>query len=29
ALEAAYRVGSVVVKALVANWDQYQNELPR
>ena len=29
ALEAAYRVGSVVVRALVANWDQYQNELPR
>jgi purine nucleoside permease len=29
ALEAAYRVGSVVVKELVANWDKYQNELPR
>jgi purine nucleoside permease len=29
ALEAAYRVGSVVVKALVADWAQYQNELPR
>ena len=29
ALEAAYRVGSVVVKTLVANWAQYQNELPR
>ena len=29
ALEAAYRVGSVVVRELVANWDQYQNELPR
>jgi len=29
ALEAAYRVGSVVVRALVANWDHYQNELPR
>jgi purine nucleoside permease len=29
ALEAAYRVGSVVVKELVANWDKYQNELPQ
>jgi purine nucleoside permease len=29
ALEAAYRVGSVVVKELVANWDKYQNEPPR
>ena len=29
ALEAAYIVGSVVVKELVANWDKYQNELPR
>lgn len=28
-LEAAYRVGSVVVKTLVANWDQYKNELPQ
>lgn len=29
ALEAAYRVGSVVVKDLVANWGQYKNEQPR
>ena len=29
ALEAAYRVGSVVVKALVDDWDTYSTELPR
>lgn len=29
ALEAAYRVGSVVVKDLVANWGRYKNEQPR
>jgi purine nucleoside permease len=28
-LEAAYRVGSVVVKDLVDNWDRYQKEMPR
>lgn len=29
ALEAAYQVGSVVVEALVKNWERYENELPR
>lgn len=29
ALEAAYRVGSVVVKELVDGWDRYATELPR
>lgn len=29
ALEAAYQVGSVVVNALVKNWERYENELPR
>ena len=29
ALEAAYRVGSVVVKELVKGWDHYAKELPR
>ena len=28
-LEAAYRVGSMVVNALVADWPQYENQLPR
>lgn len=28
ALEAAYQVGSVVVKELVANWTRYEGELP-
>ena len=27
-LEAAYRVGSVVVNTLVEGWDQYRNQLP-
>jgi purine nucleoside permease len=29
ALESAYRIGSVVVKELVANWGRYQRVLPR
>ena len=28
-LEAAYRVGSTVVNALVEDWPQYENQLPR
>ena len=28
ALEAAYTVGSVVLKELVANWDQYRDKPP-
>lgn len=28
ALEAAYRVGSVIVNELVGNWSRYENELP-
>lgn len=28
-LEAAYDVGSKVVKEIVGNWDQYQSELPK
>jgi purine nucleoside permease len=28
ALEAAYRVGNVVVSEIVTNWDRYQNRIP-
>lgn len=28
ALESAWRVGSIVVEELVANWDQYEHQLP-
>ncbi len=28
ALEAAYRVGNVVVSEIVTNWDRYQDHLP-
>ena len=28
-LDAAYSVGSVVVKAIVEDWDRYQTEIPR
>ena len=28
ALEAAYRVGNVVVSEIVTNWDRYQDRIP-
>jgi purine nucleoside permease len=28
ALEAAYRVGNVVVSDIVTNWDHYQDHIP-
>ena len=28
ALEAAYRVGNVVVSEIVTNWDRYQDHIP-
>lgn len=28
ALEANYRVGSVVVSALLQNWERYKNQIP-
>ena len=28
ALEAAYRVGNVVVTDIVTNWDRYQDRIP-